>query len=93
MSMVRKRDEPTSLTAPHGAPLIGLVDTVDGREVVRYFVSEEDAEASISDEDVKRAFDTFGAWSDLDADEVLEALDRMRHESPPTPPLHLDEEV
>jgi hypothetical protein len=93
MAAARKRDEPTSLIASHGAPLIGLVGTVDGRSVVRYFVSEEEAEASISDEDIRRAFETFGAWDDLDADEVLKELERMRHESPPTPPLELDDEI
>jgi hypothetical protein len=28
-----------------------------------------------------------GAWNDLPEDDELEALDRMRHESSPTPPL------
>ena len=28
-----------------------------------------------------------GAWSDLAWDELEQALDRIRHESPPTPPL------
>lgn len=38
-----------------------------------------------------------GAWADLPEDDELETLDRMRHESTPTPPLDeqlrwLDEE-
>ena len=28
-----------------------------------------------------------GVWSHLDADDMLETLDRWGHESPPTPPL------
>ncbi len=31
-----------------------------------------------------------GSWSDLDFDEMLQQLDRIRHESNPTPPLALD---
>jgi hypothetical protein len=91
MAAARKRDEPTSITALPNAPLIALLVNVDGHDVVRYFTSEEDAEAAISDEDIEQAVATFGAWSDLDADEVLAELDRIRHESPPTPPIDLDE--
>jgi len=28
-----------------------------------------------------------GTWGDLDADEVLDALDRIRHSNPPTSPM------
>ena len=31
-----------------------------------------------------------GAWKDLDFEEMLQELDRIRHESKPTPPLTLD---
>jgi hypothetical protein len=31
-----------------------------------------------------------GSWKDLDFDDMLEQLDRIRHESKPTPPLTLD---
>ena len=31
-----------------------------------------------------------GAWSDLDWNETLQQLDRIRHESKPSPPLKLD---
>jgi len=30
-----------------------------------------------------------GSWSDLDWDEMEKSLDRIRHESKPTPPLEL----
>jgi hypothetical protein len=33
------------------------------------------------------ALSAFGAWSDMDWEETLEALDRIRHESKPTPPI------
>ena len=31
-----------------------------------------------------------GSWKDLDFDDMIEQLDRIRHESKPTPPLELD---
>lgn len=31
-----------------------------------------------------------GAWSDLDLEEMLDALDHIRHDSKPTPPFALD---
>ena len=31
-----------------------------------------------------------GAWSDLDFDEMIDALDHIRHDSQPTPPIALD---
>jgi hypothetical protein len=36
-----------------------------------------------------RALAAIGSWSDLDWDETAEALDRIRHESTPTPPIEL----
>lgn len=56
---------------------------------VRYFMSEEDADATITDEMVQRALDLAGAWSDLADEDVEGELDRMRHEAPPSPPLSL----
>ncbi len=47
---------------------------------------------------IEDALDSYaGAWSDLPEDDEAETLDRLRHESPPTPPLEdqlrwLDEE-
>ena len=31
-----------------------------------------------------------GSWSDLDLEEMLDALDHIRHDSQPTPPFKLD---
>jgi uncharacterized protein (DUF433 family) len=36
---------------------------------------------------LKEALGMVGAWSDLDLSETLDALDRIRHESKPTPPI------
>ena len=39
---------------------------------------------------VRDALAVAGAWSDLQDDDEFEALDRIRHESKPTPPIDLD---
>ena len=39
---------------------------------------------------IKETLALAGAWSDLDFEEMLDALDHIRHDSPPTPPLELD---
>jgi hypothetical protein len=68
-------------------PLIGVLDEEDGREVVRYFTDEATADEAFGQDSVKRALGLAGAWSDLDWDEMESALDRIRHESKPTPPI------
>lgn len=70
-------------------PLIGVILKEDGREVVRYFTDEEEADAAIPQSATQEALSVIGAWSDLDWDEAVEALDRIRHETPPTPPIEL----
>jgi hypothetical protein len=67
-------------------PLIGVPGHENGRDVVRYFASEADADAALLDD----ALGLAGEWSDLDWDETIDALDRIRHESVPTPPIDLD---
>ena len=43
----------------------------------------------MADQEVHDALRLAGAWSHLDWEEMVEALDRMRHESKPTPPIEL----
>ena len=83
--------EPQRLTVRADQPLIGVIRERNGQEVVDYFTDEGDAEAVTPDEGVQAALSVFGAWSDLDFDEMLDALDRIRHESEPTPPIELPE--
>ncbi|HLJ81247.1 MAG TPA: hypothetical protein VKT52_07175 [Ktedonobacterales bacterium] len=40
---------------------------------------------------VRNALAVFGAWRDLQDDDEFEALDRIRHSVPPTPPIDLDD--
>jgi hypothetical protein len=76
-----------SLTVPDEEPLIAVPVEENGREMVRYFVSEEEADAALSPQTVRDVRALRGAWSDLDWDEAKSELDRIRHESKPTPPI------
>jgi hypothetical protein len=58
-----------------------------GTEVVRYFTAEQEAEREMVEDTTEAVLALAGVWSDLAWDELVEALDRIRHESPPTPPL------
>jgi hypothetical protein len=69
------------------SPLIGIIVEEKGKEVVRYFTEEAQADQEASG--VAEALGLAGVWSDLDLDETLDALDRIRHESKPTPPIKL----
>ena len=70
-------------------PLIALFLEEDGRKVVRYFASDEEADAAVSPGATERALQLAGAWSDLEWDEVRTGLERIRRESSASPPLSL----
>jgi hypothetical protein len=71
------------------SPLIGIIVEEKGEEIVRYFTDEKAADAAVSQQTTQDALSVIGAWSDLDWDETVAALDRIRHESQPTPPIKL----
>ncbi len=77
-----------SLRTRRSEPLLGVLVEENGEEVVRYFAgdipTDTSAKAGIAD-----ALSVIGAWSDLDWEETAEALDRIRHDSLPTPPIEL----
>jgi hypothetical protein len=77
----------TSVQADPGQPLIGIMTEEQGHEVVRYFMTEQDADRVLAEDTTQAALALAGAWSDLGWDELEQALARIRHESPPTPPL------
>jgi hypothetical protein len=56
----------------------GVTDNVEDDEV---------SDAAMADRVLQDALAAIGSWSDLDWDETVAALDRIRHESIPTPPL------
>ena len=83
----QRADHVQSLVVERDQPLIAIPFEEDGREVVRYFVEEEAADAALAASGTQDALSLIGAWSDLDWDEMEEALYRIRHESKPTPPI------
>jgi hypothetical protein len=68
-------------------PLIGVVSIEDGQEVVRYFADEAEADTAIAAQNGVGAQSLAGVWADLDWDDMVESLDRIRHEGKPTPPI------
>jgi hypothetical protein len=85
--MAQRRAQPAQyLVAERDQPLIAIPVEENGREVTYYFVDEEAVDATLP-QTVQDALDLAGAWHDLDWDEMYEALDRIRHQSEPTPPI------
>ena len=78
-----------SFTLTPNQPLIGIPFEENGHEVIRYFSEEAQADKAVSDDVTQTALDLAGAWSDLDWDDMEQALDHIRHDSKPTPPLEL----
>lgn len=87
--MAQRISSRSSFAATAEQPLIGLVLEEDGQQVVRYFADEAAADAAGADHALASALAAIGSWSDLDWDETSEALERIRHESTPTPPIDL----
>ena len=65
-------------------PLIEIPIFQDGQEVVYYFFDDAEADAVLGEQSVQNALALAGCWSDLDLDDMLEGLDRIRHQSDPT---------
>ena len=68
-------------------PLIGVILTENGQEVVRYFANEAEADSAIASLITTDVRSLAGAWADLDWDEAIDALDHIRHDNEPTPPI------
>ncbi len=68
-------------------PLIGIPFEENGKEIIRYFSEEELADRAVSQNAADTAVSLAGAWSDLSWEEMEESLDRIRHDSKPTPPI------
>ena len=77
----------TSLFISSDQPLIGVLDA--DLHQVRYFTTEEEADAALAADAVTDALSLAGAWRDLEWEAVVNDLDRLRHESKPTPPISL----
>jgi hypothetical protein len=85
----RRHQSLPSLLVQDNQPLIGIPFEEKGQEVVRYFTDEKAADAAVAHRSTQAALSVIGAWSDLDWEEMVEGLDRIRHESRPTPPIEL----
>ncbi len=77
----------TTLIARNHQPLIAVPVENNGEEEVRYFTDDAEADAALGQEATREAIKLAGVWSDLDGDDMLASLARMRHESKPTPPI------
>jgi hypothetical protein len=85
-------DEPGSharIAVRDTQPLVGLfVD--DDSDAVEYFAEDEATAAPTKpSKAAQEALSVIGAWSDLDWEQLAADLDRIRHGSPPTPPIDL----
>ena len=79
-------DAQHSLTARLDQPLIGVLVEENGELLMRYFTDPRAAAAARSEKALQKALNVIGAWSDLDWDEAVAELDRIRHENSPVPP-------
>ncbi len=86
--MVVEARAPNSITLREDQALVGIPIEQHGQQVVCY-AAEDDAAAdqTVTQEAITHALAAIGSWSDLDWDEMEQALDRIRHESRPTPPI------
>jgi hypothetical protein len=78
---------PQSVTGRPESPLIGVPVEQQGHERVVYFVDEDDADQALQQQADGPAIKLAGVWRDLAADDMLTELDRLRHETKPTPPV------
>lgn len=87
MAAAREHPQP-SLFIRRNQRLV-VVPTIDdqGEPATLVYVEDtnQDGTSRRDQERIEAALTTFGAWSDLDADQVLDDLERIRHESKPTP--------
>ena len=77
----------SGMTLQSDQPLIGVVLIEDGQEVIHYFSDENEADAVVAAQASSSVRDLVGVWSDLDWDEMVAELHRIRNESTPTPPI------
>jgi hypothetical protein len=73
------------LTAPLHNPLVAILIEEKGVTETHYLVGVNGADTLATDDEAASPIRLAGAWSDLDADAMLDALDQARHGSKPTP--------
>jgi hypothetical protein len=80
---------PARITVREDQGLVGIAVAENGHQATIFFADEDEADEAFGDAGVQAALQAIGAWADLDWDEAVEELDRIRHASPPSPPLDL----
>jgi len=85
----RRVDQSQSFFVPQDRALIGVVMRQHGREVTRFFADEDEADRALPVQSTDDALSLAGSWSDLSWDETQEELDRIRRETPPSPPIEV----
>jgi hypothetical protein len=84
--MARALEDPIREAAGDaGEPIAVYPIMRDGKIIDWYVVKDEPIDESSLPKSVRDALSMFGAWSDLDWDETMEALDRIRHSNSPSP--------
>ena len=81
----------SSLTVRADQPLIAVMDQQNGTDAIRYFTDEAEADEALGDAGIQQALSLAGAWKEIDSDDFLDELDRIRHQNKPTPPVELPE--
>jgi hypothetical protein len=76
-----------TLTAPLHDPLMAVLIEANGVTETQYFTEAMRADALPVGEDGSSPVKLAGVWSDLDADDMLDSLDRARHATKPTSPI------
>jgi hypothetical protein len=88
--VARQRTIPKDcLVVERDQPLIGIPGEEDGREVTYFFAGEAPTAESTPAQDAPRGSRFAGVWSDLDWEETVTALERIRKESSPSPPIEV----
>jgi len=88
---------PTPIDISTMPDLVQIVEEVAATKTPRELKRDNQIVAVLVPSDTKRktsiqeALALAGAWKDLPSDEMEEKLDRIRHQSAPTPPFTLDD--
>jgi len=88
--MSERTSTPQSFEVSRDDALIGVEFEHDGEVMVRYFTDAAAADAARPSDALAAALGAIGSFSDLDWDDMVDSLDRIRHDSPPSPPVDLE---
>jgi hypothetical protein len=81
----------TELIVRKGEALISVPGEENGEPITRVYVRDLRAPIRPNADTLALARSARGAWRELDWEYTVAELDRIRHESTPTPPLDLDD--